>query len=244
MESINEAPSHKIKIKVTSNGPYIVSGGVPLAEQIICVDDEGESHGWRTGKKYPPLQTYALCRCGQSKNKPFCDGTHAKNKFNGTETATREHYISQAERFMGPVLELTDAEDLCASARFCHRAGGIWKLIQKSGDPDSLRIAVEEAGDCPSGRLVVWDKNGKAIESESELSVMLVQDPQAGVSGPIWLRGGIQIESADGAYFEVRKRVTLCRCGQSGNKPFCEGTHVEINFSDTSEALEHIRSRP
>jgi hypothetical protein len=81
---------------------------------------------------------------------------------------------------------------------------------------------------------VVWDKKGKAIEPEVKPSIGLVQDPQAGVSGPIWVHGGIPIEAADGTTYEVRNRVTLCRCGKSGNKPFCDGTHITIKFSDGS----------
>jgi CDGSH-type Zn-finger protein len=39
------------------------------------------------------------------------------------------------------------------------------------------------------------------------------------------VRGGITIESADGVPYEVRNRVTLCRCGRSDNKPFCDASH-------------------
>jgi len=91
-----------------------------------------------------------------------------------------------------------------------------------------LRIAIEEAKDCPSGRLVVWDKKtGEAIEPEFDQSIGLVDDPQKGEKGPIWVRGGIPVESADGVDYEVRNRVTLCRCGKSSNKPFCDGNHIQ-----------------
>ena len=59
-----------------------------------------------------------------------------------------------------------------------------------------------------------------------------MQDPHESVSGPISVRGGIVIESADGREYEVRNRVTLCRCGQSSNKPFCDGSHVGCSFHD------------
>jgi hypothetical protein len=91
---------------------------------------------------------------------------------------------------------------------------------------EAKRIAIEEARDCPSGRLVVWDKKtDKPVEPEFERSVGLVEDPQVGVSGPIWVRGGIPAESADGKTYEIRNRVTLCRCGKSSNKPFCDSSH-------------------
>ena len=65
---------HGAKIEVTKNGPYLVNGGVPLAEQWIETNAAGESLDYREGKTYPTSQQYALCRCGQSGNKPFCAG--------------------------------------------------------------------------------------------------------------------------------------------------------------------------
>ena len=223
------------KIRTSKNGPYLVSGGIPLAKQIIGIDAAGYSYEWREGKKYPSKDNYALCRCGQSKNKPFCDGTHTQVHFDGTETASREPYLEQAKRISGPELELTDARELCALARFCERAGGIWDLVQKPDTPEAKGIAIEEAGNCPSGRLVVWDKNGKKFEPKFEPSIGLVEDPQEGMRGPIWVRGGIPVESADGSTYEIRNSITLCRCGRSSNKPLCDGSHCNAELKPSSD---------
>jgi len=225
---VKDKSSHDgFKIRISKNGPYLVSGGIPLAKQIIGIDTADYSYEWREGKKYPAKENYALCRCGQSKNQPFCDGTHIKVNFNGTETASQRSYLEQAVRIDGPALELTDVQELCAAARFCDRAGGIWNLTQQSGNPEAKRIAIEEAGNCPSGRLVVWDKKGRAIEPKIEPSIGVVEDPQEGMRGPIWVRGGIPVISADGITYEIRNRVALCRCGRSSYKPFCDGSHCE-----------------
>jgi CDGSH-type Zn-finger protein len=222
----NETTSHKQWIKVSKNGPYIVSGGIPLMEQLIGTDAGGTPNEWRPGKKYAVQEKCGLCRCGESKNKPFCDGTHAKTNFDGTETAVQESYLHQAKEIDGPALKLTDVEILCASARFCHRAGGIWNLVLQSHSSEARRIAIEEAADCPSGRLIACDKEtGKPIEPKFELSIGLVEDPQMGVNGPIWVRGSIPIQSAEGRTYEIRNRVTLCRCGKSSIKPFCDSSH-------------------
>lgn len=224
--SENETTNHEQWVKVTKNGPYVLSGGIPVMEQAIGTDNEGTPNKWLPGKKYARQEKCGLCRCGESKNKPFCDGTHTKINFDGTETAGQETFLHQAKEIDGPSLKLKDVEILCASARFCHRAGGIWNLVPQSGSPEARRIAIEEAADCPSGRLIACDKEtGKPIEPQLERSIVLVEDPQMGVSGPIWVRGGIQIQSAEGRTYEVRNRVTLCRCGKSSNKPFCDSSH-------------------
>lgn len=225
-QSGNKPASERLRIRVVKNGPYVVSGGVPLREMTIICDADGIAVEWREGKTYPLKENYELCRCGQSKNKPFCDKSHEKVNFDGTETASRKPYLEQAEEFKGPGLDLTDAKILCTHARFCDRAGGIWDLTAQSGEPEARKTAIEEARDCPSGRLVVRDKEGNEIEPEFEPSIVLVEDPHKGVSGPIWVRGRIIIEAADGTEYEVRNRVTLCRCGKSQNKPFCDGRHL------------------
>ena len=224
---MNNKQTSDAKIQITEDGPYLVSGGLPLSEQWIVTNDEGESLDYREGKKYPAQPQYALCRCGHSGNKPFCDGSHKKANFDGTETASREPYVKQAETIEGPTMSLTDAESLCAFARFCDPKGRIWNLMEQSDDPEIRKIVEFEAAHCPAGRLVVWDKKtGRAIEPEFAPSLGLIEDTDKKVGGPIWVRGGIPVISVDGKPYEVRNRVTLCRCGLSNNKPFCDGSHA------------------
>ena len=214
------------KIEVTRDGPYLVSGQLPLSEQWIVTNAEGDSLDYREGKKFPVEAQYALCRCGHSANKPFCDGTHAKVRFDGTETASPEPYLEQAETIEGPTMRLTDQENLCAFARFCDPKGRIWNLVRQD-DPEAQRLVKHEAGHCPAGRLVAWDKKtGQPIEPKFEPSLGLIEDTEKKVSGPIWVRGGIPVVSADGKAYEIRNRLTLCRCGRSDNKPYCNGAHA------------------
>jgi len=218
--------SSNVKLKVSKNGPIIVSGKVPISEQIISCDVGETPKEWKEGKKYPLRETCTLCRCGQSKNKPYCDGTHVKIKFDGTETADMQTFEKQAKKIDGPSLELFDAEILCASARFCHRGGDIWDQILDTDNPETRKNVIANACDCPSGRLVVRDKEKReTIEPLLEKSLGIIEDPAVGASGPIWVRGGIPVQSADGKVYETRNRVTLCRCGKSTNKPFCDSSH-------------------
>jgi CDGSH-type Zn-finger protein len=227
------------KIMITKDGPYLVSGNLPIDKQIIAIGKEGEPEKWVKGKNVPSNQPCALCRCGESKNKPFCDGTHAKVGFKGAETANKKPLDKRAKVMDGPTLKLEDAPALCAAARFCHRGGGTWELTHHSDDPKARELAIEEACQCPSGRLVESDKEtGKVFEKEFVQSIGLVEDPQNKVSGPIALRGGIPVESSDGTTYKVRNRQTLCRCGKSQNKPFCDGSHIDEGFNDGDESLK------
>jgi len=228
----------KGKIVVSKNGPYLVSGSLPLGKEISEVGKEGEPEQWVKSKQYPDQENYALCRCGRSANKPFCDGTHARVGFDGTETASRKLYAEQAQKIEGPGIYLEDAESLCAAGRFCHPEGGTWNLALESADPGKRELAIQQACNCPSGRLVAHDKKtGKPIEPNCAPSISLVEDPQAKSSGPIWVKGGVEIEPEDGKVYETRNRVTLCRCGRSNNKPFCDGSHIRFRFNDGDESL-------
>ncbi|MGO9804994.1 MAG: CDGSH iron-sulfur domain-containing protein [Steroidobacteraceae bacterium] len=225
------------RVTVTRNGPYLVSGAVPLARQTIVADAEGGSEQWRESDPFPAQDSYALCRCGHSRTKPFCDGTHSKVGFDGSETASREPYAQQAQLTEGPALSLSDAESLCAFARFCDPHGQVWSQVERTDHAAVRATFVRQVNNCPSGRLVAWDRStGQPLEEPLPASIGVVEDPPEGVSGPLWLRGGIPLIAADGFAYEVRNRVTLCRCGASKHKPFCDGSHAAIKFRDSALA--------
>jgi uncharacterized Fe-S cluster protein YjdI len=83
---------------------------------------------------------------------------------------------------------------------------------------------IEAAVDaCPSAALRIRRLRGASRPTPTELEVK----PSA--NGPLLVRGPIRVLLADGST-EVLPRAAFCRCGQSGNKPFCDGTHGEIGF--------------
>ena len=150
-------------------------------------------------------------------------------------------------------MTLTDAPRLCAMARFCNARGDIWHNAMNP-DPESAALARRQAARCPSGRLATWHVHGDGRlepdgepelepdgEPDLEPSIGLVEDPEMGVSGPIWVRGGITVFSADGVSYETRNRRTLCRCGASRNKPFCDGSHVRVRFRAENAPLTQPR---
>jgi CDGSH-type Zn-finger protein len=219
------------RIKVTKDGPYLVFGGVSLSISEIVPDAENYLLAWKETGKFPEKETYSLCRCGKTRTPPFCDGSHIAAKFDGKETADDVPFKNKADIYHGPDLKLLDDEEFCARAHFCTRAGGTWDLVEQSDDTEKNKLARQEAADCPSGRLVLLDKKtGKEIEPELDPAITSVHDTLTGTDGPLWVRGRIPIESADGKIYELRNRVTLCRCGESNNKPFCNGGHIDTNF--------------
>lgn len=222
----------KKQITVLKDGPYLVEGGIPLDEQNIV--KEGHSCVYEEGRTFETEESYALCRCGHTKTPPFCDGSHVAAGFDGTEQASQEPYAKRAEVFRGPTLDLHD-DGRCAVARFCHRrAGDAWELTWQSDDPELREEAIRASRDCPTGRLVHYDKTAgyTPIEQQFDPSISILQDPEYGVSGPLYVKGNIPLIGADGVQYELQNRYALCRCGASSNKPFCDAKHIDVRFRD------------
>ncbi len=218
------------KIKIMKNGPYVVTGGIPLSEKWITSD--GNTYVYKDGRELPQAESYSLCRCGKSKNPPFCDGTHYHDGFNCEETASKALYTERAETLRGKGLDMLD-DGRCALARFCHRAkGDAWELLQRSDDEESRSEAIIAANECPAGRLTAITKTGQMCEPAYEPSIDILQDPEQNASCGIFVKGYIPIESSTGDAYETRNRVVLCRCGKSENKPFCDAVHIDVGFKD------------
>ena len=128
---------------------------------------------------------------------------------------------------------MADNTEYCVHARFCMARGTVWQLTEDSDNTEAHDLAVHESMYCPSGRLKLWDKEEeKFYEPPLKPALGLIEDPQEECSGPLWVKGGIPVNGPNGTEYEQRNRVTLCRCGASANKPYCDGTHVTVHFQD------------
>jgi len=216
-------------IKVAPNGPHLVSGAVPLTRRREVLSEHGEPMTWQTTEQVEATSRYALCRCGESERKPFCDGAHACVWFDGTETATESSYADRSKAYQGTGLAMSDDRSICVHAGFCGtRVTNVWKAVGGGDTSDSIaRMAVINAIEkCPSGALT-YRLEGESQDNEQDL-------PQAiGVveNGPLWVTGGLGVTRSDGVAVENRNRVTLCRCGRSANKPLCDGAHKAASFT-------------
>ncbi|MGZ5307468.1 MAG: CDGSH iron-sulfur domain-containing protein [Actinomycetota bacterium] len=221
-------PDHGYRVRITEDGPYEVTGSPPLVRTAQVETEFGEPIGWEEPTPIDAPDEFDLCRCGASSRKPFCDASHETAPFDGTEVADRRLRAERARVLEGDGVVMTDDRSLCAHAGHCaDRFTDVWEMIRGTSDPAiraRLRRMVEL---CPSGRLAhAPPGDAELVEPEFDPAIAVIED------GPLWVRGGIPVESSDGTTYEVRDRVTLCRCGHSNNKPFCDGTHKVVGFRD------------
>jgi CDGSH-type Zn-finger protein len=232
--SEREASSPPVGITVRKRGPYIVRGGVPISRCRPVVSEHGEPAGWQTTERFDTQAVVTLCRCGQSRNKPFCDATHRTESFEGRETAPTTTYDERAKSYQRDHLTVRDDRGICVHAGFCSNAStNVWKMVGPADDDADLRAEMTGMIErCPSGALTF-----RLAGTEADVEPVLPQAIAVVDDGPLFVTGGVPISRADERPFETRNRVTLCRCGRSATKPLCDGSHREAGFRDSSAAL-------
>jgi CDGSH-type Zn-finger protein len=202
----------KPKIACAPNGPYL------LADAPVR----------RTAGEVLATKPVALCRCGGSKNKPFCDGTHGKIGFNDRSTA--DPGKDRRKSYAGKKITILDNRSICAHAGVCteelkevfRQHDSPW-IVPDAGEEEALIAIIEK---CPSGAL------GYAIgvvepEAPKRPPMVTVTD-----HGPYAVTGGVELAGVRFGQGASTEHYTLCRCGASQNKPFCDGSHWEVKFRD------------
>lgn len=208
------------KIACLPNGPYyMLTDSTPRVVPNLQ-DASGSPCSTITG--------VALCRCGGSKNKPFCDGSHGRNGF--TDDKLADPQSDRRDNYIGKRITIHDNRSICAHAGHCtDNLDAVFRLKEEPWiDPDAATVEeiISTIQKCPSGALS-YTVDG--IEHRD-----LNQPPMVTVAknGPYMVTGGIELVGhpmSDGASTE---HYTLCRCGASRNKPFCDGSHWHIGFND------------
>lgn len=176
------------------------------------------------GEAMEVKEVMALCRCGKSKMKPFCDGTHKEAGFKsrGGEPSGKDVVLT----YEGDGLTLTYNPLLCSHAAHCvGHASGIFDPKRKPwADPHqgSKEDLMEILRACPSGALALKD-GGHQFQEAAEITVAK--------NGPYQVQGA-SIDAAASGKGATEEKYVLCRCGLSGNKPYCDGTHYNKGWSD------------
>ena len=214
------------QIRITEHGPYRVEGELAI-------------HGV-DGELLQSDGCWHLCRCGGSRSKPFCDVTHGLKGFDGTPTASHDLIAERRDAYAtGGGMTVYDDRTRCAHFGQC--TGRLPAVFRGAEEPfvdphgaaeAEIRVVV---GGCPSGALA-YARGGdpEPVEHQEAPSVHPIPD------GPYRVRGGVQVIGIDGEPYEARERQTLCRCGQSRNKPFCDGSHWYAGFRDPLPAGETV----
>src|SRR6185295_4916127 len=207
-----------MKITCLPNGPYSVSE--PSGAKVGLCRENGAA--LEAGPRV------ALCRCGGSSRKPFCDGTHAKIGFSDRNAADAS--LERRVAYEGKEITIFDNRAICAHAGFC--TDGLKKVFRMDAEPwiDADGAAVEEIvatiEKCPSGALSYAIDGVEATPAARPPQVLVTDNGPYAVSGGVELMG---VQFGDGA---SREHYTLCRCGASANKPFCDGSHWRVEFRD------------
>lgn len=222
----------KPKILPLPNGPYYLINDMEPKVVENLKNFKGDSLSTTVG--------IALCRCGKSNRKPFCDGTHSiigfsSQNVNLNENDTNKLTIKNKRRdYVGKEITIHDNRKICSHAKECvNNLPSVFKLGSKpwiDSDGSKMQDIINTVRKCPSGALS-YSIDGIEYRDPKEQ-----RDPILTVlkNGPYYITGGIDligenIEFGEGA---SKEHYTLCRCGASENKPFCDGTHITINFKD------------
>ncbi len=214
------------EIRAETDGPYLVTNAETVSDWLGC--------------RMPVTPQMALCRCGQSKLKPLCDGTHAEVGFRSEKDPKR--VADRQDTYVGQQVTILDNRGTCQHSALCtdrlataFRLGEEPFVMPSGGRMDEIVRAVR---DCPSGALS-YALDG--IEARDEVDYHGRREPTIEVTkdGPYRIRGAIPLTDEAGEP-EPRNRgaslehYSLCRCGHSQNKPFCSGMHWNVEFHDPS----------
>lgn len=206
--------SDRPTIECAPNGPYLVKGLGRLTNS--------------RGHSLAVAPAIALCRCGGSANKPFCDGTHKRNGF--ADARLSEGASDRRDAYRGRRITVHDDRRICAHAGHC--TDGLPAVFKYGAepwiDPDGADVEaiIDVVLKCPSGALTYSVDGDDQVEPPRPPAITVTKDGPYAVTGGIAIAGQVRRENAPA------ERVTLCRCGASKNKPYCDGSHWSIGFAD------------
>lgn len=192
--------SERVTVRVIPNGPMQVQNAtdVRYCGQRLQIDGDI----W-------------LCRCGESKNAPFCDGSHKAAGF----TTEGEEAKAPAERvWEGRTIRTYFDSTTCMHVFYCKPLKAL-REAELAGDDAAAAEIARVVETCPSGALR-WEAKGEvAAPTKAALPCVDIQE-----GGEVRIQAPFDINVERSAALP-EDRATLCRCGLSKNKPWCDGRH-------------------
>lgn len=219
-------------IRPAPNGPYLVTNADDLRDWLGC--------------PLPVRPQMALCRCGASQLKPFCDGSHARIRF--TDQKSPDRVPDRRDTYVGQQVTVLDNRGTCQHSGSCtDRLASVFRSSEEpfvrpsGGRMDEIIRAVR---DCPSGALS-YAMDG--VEARDEVDYHGRREPAIEVTkdGPYRITGAMALCDPQGRAIgrnegASSEHFALCRCGQSQNKPFCSGMHWYVRFKDPVPDADRI----
>lgn len=179
-----------------------------------------------TGKIFPLEPVTSLCRCGASKMKPYCDGSHSRVNFTGEKSADR--VPDRLKEYRGKNITVVDNRGVCSHDGECIRTlPSVFRVHKRpwiDPDADTVQRTVETIEMCPSGALSYRIGFTRHQDLHRPAAIIIEQ------GGPLNIQGGIPLYDDMGSKSESGEHYSLCRCGASLNKPFCDGSHYGNSF--------------
>jgi CDGSH-type Zn-finger protein/ferredoxin len=179
------------------------------------------------GDDIPVAETNFLCRCGASQNKPFCDGAHVEAGY----TDHNQCQNDSLQNYEAPGITVHFNRSICSGAAECVR--NLPSVFKSSSEdwihPGEAPVAdvIETIRKCPSGALTFTVEGKTEVKQEKDVSVRIVKN------GPYEIKGPVVFEAPKWSRNASKTNFALCRCGKSGNIPFCDYSHGEQGWNDS-----------
>ena len=203
-----------VTIECSPNGPILVKNLQTLRNS--------------KGEPLPIKPVIALCRCGASARKPFCDGTHTKNGF--SDEKRTDGALDKRESYTGTSITIHDNRGICSHASTC--ADDLEAVFNADRepwvDPDGAPVQqiIDVIKRCPSGALSYSVDGTEHRDQIRKPGITVSKD------GPYLVVGGIELQDVQKGEGASDEHYALCRCGGSANLPFCDGAHRNNKFRD------------
>lgn len=204
----------KTSIRANSNGPYTINGPIEVKTS--------------KGDSLPVDSVVYFCRCGKSQNKPFCDSTHVSYGFTSNKLEGR--LPDKIHEYVGKEITIYDNRGVCSHNGNCTTKLPKVFFLGKEPWIDPEGAEAQEIATvirtCPSGALSYKLNGTKYINWEMDQEINISKN------GPLEICGAVEYIGEQKEKPQTMDHYTLCRCGGSKNKPFCDGTHWNNGFND------------
>ncbi len=181
-----------------------------------------------SGRELDTEPVMSLCRCGGSEHKPICDGSHCKEQFVFVNEKDPDRHPDQNKEYLGDNIIVLFNRCVCSHSAEClDGLPAVFNLKQRpwiDANGASVKEIIETIEKCPSGAL------SYIIGSRRYQDLIRVPALHLRPNGPIETVGGIILKDVNRSLPECEEHYCLCRCGSSKNKPFCDGSHQDVDF--------------